>query len=40
MMKMLDLMIEKKAFFVNGGLLEKFDSAQLTQREIKKFNVA
>ncbi|MBW6411697.1 DUF2922 domain-containing protein [Clostridium weizhouense] len=37
---LMNLIIEKKAFFVNGGLLEKIYSAQLTQREIRKFNVA
>ncbi|GAA0078912.1 hypothetical protein UT300005_32910 [Clostridium sp. CTA-5] len=36
---LMNLIIEKEVFFVNGGLLKAIDSAQLTNRAITKFDL-
>ncbi|WP_460281889.1 DUF2922 domain-containing protein [Clostridium sp. CTA-5] len=36
---LMNLIIEKEVFFVNGGLLKVIDSAQLTNRAITKFDL-
>ncbi|AOR25071.1 DUF2922 domain-containing protein [Clostridium taeniosporum] len=37
---LMNLIIEKEFFLTGKGKLVKIDSAKLTQREIKKYNVA